>query len=206
MTNKPLVVGLTGGIGSGKTKVSDALAKLGAQVLDADVLAHELCSPNGAAIPAIRQEFGPQAIAADGSMDRNHIRKLVFDKPELRLALEKILHPLIRQRIVDEIQISTSPYCVLVIPLLAEKGGWGHLTDVVVVVDCETRTQIERVKARNGWPDSQIEQVLAAQATREQRLKIADFVVKNNGTSEELLLQAQALHEKLLLIAAEAKE
>lgn len=203
---KPLIVGLTGGIGSGKTTVSDTLAQLGARVLDADVLAHELCSPGGQAIPAIRQEFGPAAVTADGSMDRNHIRKLVFDKPDLRKVLEGILHPLIRQRIVDEIKLTTSPYCVIVIPLLAEKGGWGHLTDVVVVVDCERQLQIERVKARNGWPDSQIEQVLAAQATREQRLAIADFVIENLGTSEELRAQTLQLHEKLLFKAAEAKE
>lgn len=206
MSKKPLVVGLTGGIGSGKTKVSDALAQLGAKVLDADVLAHELCSPSGAAMPVILQQFGPDAVAADGSMDRNYIRNLVFEKPEMRRTLEGILHPLIRQRIVDEIEKTTSPYCVIVIPLLAEKGGWGHLTDAVVVVDCERQLQIDRVKARNGWPDSQIEQVLAAQATREQRLKIADFVVENHGTSDELLLQAHQLHEKLLFKAAEAKE
>lgn len=206
MTKKPLVIGLTGGIGSGKTTVSDTLGRLGAKVLDADVLAHELCSPNGAAIPAIKHEFGPEAIAADGSMDRNHIRKLVFEKPELRKALEGILHPLIRHQIVEEIKSTTSPYCVIVIPLLAEKGGWGHLTDLVVVVDCDQQQQIARVKARNGWPDSQIEQVLAAQATREQRLKIADFVLENHGTSEDLLLQTEQLHEKLLFRAAQAKE
>ena len=203
---KPLVVGLTGGIGSGKTKVSDTLAGLGAKVLDADVLAHELCSPGGEAIPAIRQEFGPDAITAQGSMDRNHIRKLVFEKPDLRKVLEGILHPLIRKRIVDEIQTTTSAYCVIVIPLLAEKGGWDHLTDVVVVVDCERQLQIERVKTRNGWPDAQIEQVLAAQATREQRLAIADHVIENMGTSEELRAQTLQLHEKLLFKAAEAKE
>lgn len=203
---KPLVVGLTGGIGSGKTKVSDTLAELGAKVLDADVLAHELCSPGGEAIPAIRKEFGADAVSEDGSMDRNHIRKLVFDNPALRKVLEGILHPLIRRRIVDEIQTTTSPYCVIVIPLLAEKGGWDHLTDVVVVVDCERQLQIERVKARNGWPDSQIEQVLAVQATREQRLAIADHVIENMGTSEDLRTQTLQLHEKLLLQAAEAKE
>lgn len=204
--NKPLVVGLTGGIGSGKTMVSDTLAKLGAKVLDADLLAHELCSQGGEAIPAIRQAFGSNAVSTDGSMDRNYIRKLVFENPEQRKVLEEILHPLIRQRILAEIALATSPYCVIVIPLLAEKGGWGHLTDVVVVVDCERQRQFERVKARNGWPDSQIEQVLAAQATREQRLAIANFVIENHGTTEALWLQTQQLHEKLLFKAAEAKQ
>ncbi|HEY1057892.1 MAG TPA: dephospho-CoA kinase [Limnobacter sp.] len=197
-----LAIGLTGGIGSGKTTVSNRLAQLGAKVVDADEVAHRITAAGGAAMSAIEEAFGPAALRPDGAMDRDYIRKLAFDQPAVRSHLEQILHPIIRHTIQEELQDVTAPYCVLVIPLLFEKGGWHEFMDAVVVVDCPVDVQFARVKKRNGWPDSQIHAVIEAQASRATRLAGADFVIENHGDEADLIAQVDELHKKLIKIQA----
>ncbi|MCQ8897058.1 dephospho-CoA kinase [Limnobacter humi] len=197
-----LTIGLTGGIGSGKTTVSNRLAHLGAHVVDADEVAHKITGAGGIAMPAIEAAFGQAAVRPDGAMNRDYIRTLAFDEPATRQVLEQILHPLIRQTIEQALHRVTAPYCVLVIPLLFEKGGWREVMDAVVVVDCPVELQIARVKKRNGWPEAQIHAVIEAQATRATRLAGADFVVENHGDEADLLAQVDELHKKLIKIQA----
>lgn len=194
----PTIVGLTGGIGSGKTAVSDRLKSLGACVIDTDVLAQQLTAPHGDAISQIESSFGPDSIDKDGSMNRAYMRELIFDNSEARAMLESILHPLIRQRAFEQIKQANAPYCVLVVPLLTEKGGWREILEFIVVVDCDKETQIERVMQRNAWPLSQIKAVIASQASREERLAIATHVIENVGNLEDLLEKVDALHKVLM--------
>ncbi len=196
-----LVIGLTGGIGSGKTAVSNALGKLGATVIDTDVIAHNLTTQHGRAMPDIVKTFGPHAAHADGSMNRDYIRDLVFKHPEQRKQLEHILHPAIRDCVQHTLNQGAPLYFVVVVPLLFEKGGWGELMDAVVVVDCAPETQIKRVISRNGWPESQIQAVMNNQSTRETRLAGADFVVHNDGDFRQLEQATKELHQKIIKMA-----
>lgn len=193
-----LVIGLTGGIGSGKTAVSNALGQLGATVIDTDVIAHNLTAAQGRAMPGIIDAFGSQAANPDGSMNRDYIRDLVFNSPEQRQRLEQILHPAIRDAVQDTLNQGTAMYFLVVVPLLFEKGGWGELMDAIVVVDCPTETQIQRVMSRNGWPESQILAVMNNQATRETRLAGADFVILNDGDLPQLQQASRELHQKII--------
>ncbi len=199
---RPFVVGLTGGIGSGKSTVADALAALGATLVDTDAIAHELTGPQGAAMPAIRAAFGDGVIAADGRLDRAAMRALAFSDPEARARLEAILHPMIRQLSDARISAASGPYALSVVPLLVESGNWKGRVDRVLVVDCPESVQIERVMRRNGLPRAQVEAILAAQATRAQRLAAADDVVDNAGPPEALASQVDALHRRYLELAA----
>ena len=197
------LIGLTGGIGSGKTAVSDLLAKFGAGIVDTDLIAHQITAPNGAAIPLIRKQFGAEFISADGALDRGKMRSLVFEKPESRKTLEEITHPLIRQETIKQaIQLSkdTAPYLVFVVPLLIESGTWLGLIDRLVVVDCPEEVQIERVVQRSNLPRQEVEKILAAQATRQERLAHADFVIENQASLGDLEHEVQSLHQKILQI------
>jgi len=197
------LIGLTGGIGSGKTAVSDLLAKFGAGIIDTDLIAHQITAPNGAAIPAIQKEFGAGFISADGALDRGKMRSLVFEKPEARKTLEKITHPLIRQETIKQaMQLSTdaAPYLVFVVPLLIESGTWLGLIDRLVVVDCPEEVQIERVMQRSNLPRQEVEKILIAQATRQERLAHADFVIENQTSLGDLEREVQSLHQKILQI------
>jgi len=197
------LIGLTGGIGSGKTAVSDLLAKFGAGIIDTDLIAHQITAPNGAAIPAIQKEFGVGFISADGALDRGKMRSLVFEKPEARKTLEKITHPLIRQETIKQaMQLSTdaAPYLVFVVPLLIESGTWLGLIDRLVVVDCPEEVQIERVMQRSNLPRQEVEKILIAQATRQERLAHADFVIENQTSLGDLEREVQSLHQKILQI------
>lgn len=195
---EPLIVGLTGGIGSGKTVVSNRLAELGATVIDTDAIAHSLTAPGGLAIAPIASQFGQDSIAANGSLNRDWMRALVFSDPTQRAVLEGILHPLIRQEVGRELAKGAPNYFVLVVPLLAEKGGWREIMHDIVVVDCPTNQQVERVVARNGWPEAQVFAVLASQATREQRLAIASEVLENSGLIAQFIEKIDLLHDKFL--------
>jgi dephospho-CoA kinase len=196
-----LIIGLTGGIGSGKTLVSDELGRLGAGIVDTDKLAHGLTTPDGAAITAIREHFGPNAIAPDGSMDRHWMREKVFADPASKKLLESILHPLIRQQSQQLLANSQAPYLVLVVPLLVEAGGWQQRAHRVLVVDCPEQLQIVRVQRRSQLPEPQIRAIMAQQATRHQRLAAAHDVLFNDGTAVGLLAATQILHEQYLLAA-----
>ena len=195
------LIGLTGGIGSGKTAVSDLLAKLGAGIVDTDLIAHQITAPHGAAIALIEKQFGPEFISADGALNRDKMRSLVFSKPEARKSLEAITHPLIRQETNKQaLRISKegAPYLVFVVPLLLESGSWNSLIDLLVVVDCPKETQIQRVMQRSNLPREELERILAAQASREERLKHADVVIENQGSLQDLEVEVQNLHQKIL--------
>lgn len=193
-----LIVGLTGGIGSGKTAVSNVLGQLGADVIDTDVIAHQLTAAGGAAMPAITAAFGPQARQADGSMDRAFIRQRVFGDAEALQTLESILHPMIRATCQERLRSSHGSYALLVIPLLIEKQGWGDLLNATVVVDCPPDEQIRRVQQRSGLAPDEIRRIMARQASREQRLAAATHVIRNDADLAHLQAQAQALHDTLL--------
>jgi dephospho-CoA kinase len=197
------LIGLTGGIGSGKTAVSDLLAKLGAGIIDTDLIAHQITAPHGAAISQIEKQFGPDFIAANGALNRDKMRSLVFAKPGARKSLEAITHPLIRQETIRQaLQLSKegAPYLVFVVPLLIESGSWMELIDRLVLVDCPEETQIQRVMQRSNLPREEIERILTAQASREERLKYADVVIENKESLKNLEVEVQNLHQKILLL------
>jgi dephospho-CoA kinase len=198
---KPYTVGLTGGIGSGKSAAADLFAKLGVHVVDTDEIAHELTRPGGAAIAPIRSAFGAGVIAANGSLDRAGMRRLAFGDAGARKRLEAILHPLIRAESSRRLEGAASAYALLVIPLLVEGGVDRSRTARVLVVDCPEAIQIERVMRRNGLPEAEVRAILASQATREQRLAAADDVIDNGGAREALERQVSRLHEKYLTLA-----
>ena len=196
-----LLTGLTGGIGSGKTAVSDLLGKLGAGIVDTDLIAHQITAPQGAAIPLIRAQFGTEFIDAHGALDRNKMRTLVFGNPQARQSLEAITHPLIREETIKQalrLNQEGSPYLVFVVPLLIESGSWQGLIDYLVVVDCPVETQIERVMHRSNLPRTDVENILKAQASRKERLAVADAVIENQGSLADLDSQVQTLHQKIL--------
>ena len=194
-----LRVGLTGGIGSGKSALAALLAERGAAVLDADALAHELTAPGGAAIEAIRAAFGPAVIDARGALDRAAMRALVFAQPAQRARLEAILHPRIGQALRERAPSTPGAYLVLVVPLLVESlARWRAEVDRIVVVDCPEALQVQRVVARSALPEAQVRAIIAAQATRAARLAAADDVVDNQGDLTALQRQADALHQRYL--------
>ncbi|HEX4855661.1 MAG TPA: dephospho-CoA kinase [Limnobacter sp.] len=193
-----MIVGLTGGIGSGKTAVSDRLKALGATIVDTDQIAHSLTQAGGLAMDEIRQAFGEAAVNSDGSMNRDHVRSLVFADPQQRTVLEKILHPLIRKLVQAQLDSGAALYFVLVVPLLFEKGGWKDWMDEIVVVDCPVEQQVQRVMQRNGWPESQVQAVISSQADRSTRLAGATLVIENTGDLPELLSKIDLLHQKLI--------
>jgi|SRR5690625_190402 len=193
-----LKIGLTGGIGSGKSKVADWLAEWGATVVDTDALAHQLTAPGGAALPQIVQEFGPQILDSQGALDRAQMRARVFAEPKARQRLEGILHPLIRAQTLAQVEAAQGCYAVAVIPLLVESGHWVEYFDQICVVDCDEPTQIKRVQARSGLAVEQIKQIMNAQATRAQRLQAADVVITNDGQTniDQLKQQVQQAHQQ----------
>jgi dephospho-CoA kinase len=188
------LIGLTGGIGSGKSTVADAFAALGAGVVDTDQIAHLLTAPNGAAMPAILAEFGPKVVDTTGAMDRSAMRRLVFSDPLARRRLEAILHPMIGTETTHALEAVDGPYRIVVVPLLVEGHHWRSRVDRVLVVDCPRALQIERVIQRSGLALEQIEAILDAQATREERLAQADDVIDNAGAPGALTDQINALH------------
>jgi len=187
-----LRIGLTGGIGSGKSTVLQMLADLGAATIDADAVSRAVTAPGGAAIPALRERFGPAAIAADGSLDRPRMRELAFSDPAARADLEAIIHPLVGAALREQEQAARAQgkRCVVFdIPLLVESARWRDEFDHVLVVDCSPGTQVARVMARSGLDEAQVRAILAAQASREQRLAAADSVICNDGLTLDELKQ-----------------
>ena len=187
-------IGLTGGIGSGKSSVARCLSQRGARVIDADALSRQLTAPGGKALPHIAKRFGSALMLADGSMNRDAVRALVLQNPEKRLQLETILHPMIGGEIARLTEEAVQARCrclIFDIPLLVESPHWRFRLDNVVVVDCHTTTQIDRVLSREsdrkGWTVHAVEQVIAAQASRAQRLAAADICIYNDGISMEAL-------------------
>lgn len=182
-----LRLGLTGGIGSGKSTVARMLLDRGAALIDADAIARACTLAGGSAIPAVVQAFGPDFISPDGALDRQRMREHVFTHPEARQRLEHIVHPLVGQEIVRQARAVDSACIVFDVPLLVESPRWRPQLDCVLVVDCPPETQIQRVQARNGWDRSTIEAVLNSQSPRAQRLTAADCVIFNGGNEIEPL-------------------
>jgi len=207
----PYTVGLTGGIGSGKSAVGAEFEKLGVTVVDSDAIAHALTAPGGAAIEPIRTAFGAPFIGADGAMDRVRMRERVFQAPEERTRLEAILHPLIRAESEAQaraaVAAATAPaYVILMIPLLVEAARrdpqWRARFDRIAVVDCSEATQVRRVMARNGFTEEAVRRIMAAQASRAERLAAADDVIDNEGAPAALVPQVARLHRAYLQLAA----
>lgn len=198
------VVGLTGGIGSGKSTVADRFAAHGIPVIDTDVIAHDLTTPGGAALEAIRAAFGEAVMQADGTLDRAALRRRVFSDSASRRSLEAILHPLIRQRVEQTLATLTvtAPYALIVVPLLVETGGYRDMLNRVLVVDCPEALQIARVMARNGLTRDEVTAILAAQASRAERLAAADDVVLNTASPDALRSEVARLHQTYLALAA----
>lgn len=188
----PLRLGLTGGIGSGKSTVAQMLAARGAAVIDSDAIARSVTAANGSAMPAIAQEFGKEFVAPDGSLDRDRMRALVFSDPSAKLRLEAIVHPLVGSATQAQAQIALQAGHTLLVfdvPLLVESPRWRKQVDKVLVVDCSENTQIKRVMERSGLTREAVENIVRAQATRAQRLAAADLTVFNEGLNLEQLQQ-----------------
>ena len=187
-------VGLTGGIGCGKTTVADMFGALGASIVDTDQIAHALTAPHGAAMPALLAEFGADFAAPDGALDRAKMRQLVFSDPGARARLEAILHPRIREATAAAAAIASGAYVIFVVPLLIESGTWADRVTRVLAIDCPEDMQVARVMARNGLTEEQVRAIMAAQVTRAQRLAAADDVVVNDDGLDALLPQVERLH------------
>jgi dephospho-CoA kinase len=193
-----LVVGLTGGIGSGKSAAANEFARLGATVVDTDAIAHELTAAGGAAIPELRKAFGDGAIDASGAMDRVKMRERVFSDPAAKKSLEALLHPMIREESRRRIEVAPGPYIIHAVPLLVESAEYRKRVDRVLVVDCPEDLQIERVRARSALPEEQVRAIIATQASRADRLASADDVIDNSGSLDALCRQVAALHQRYL--------
>lgn len=195
-------VGLTGGIGSGKTTVADMLAARGAAVVDTDRIAHALTAPGGLAIPEIRAQFGDAFLTPEGAMDRAKMRAYVFAEPAAKTRLEAILHPLIRIETERAAEAANGAYVVFAVPLLVESGSWKQRVTRVLVVDCAEETQVRRVMSRSGLPETQIRAIMAAQASRSDRLAAADDVIDNDGDVMTLVPQVDKFHALYTSLAA----
>ena len=195
------IVGITGGIGSGKSAVTILLEKQGITVVDADVAARVIVEQGKPALQAIAQHFGEEILLPDGALDRAELRKLIFSDDSARLWLEQLTHPLIGEEIFAQLQASNSPYTVLSSPLLLETQQ-KKLADYIVVVDVPEDTQIERTVARDNNDEAQVKRIIAAQMSRRDRLALADFVIDNSKSLANLEQEVSQLHEKLLLMSA----
>lgn len=194
----PFVVGLTGGIGSGKSTVADLFAARGVTVIDTDQIAHSLTAPGGAAMPAIAAAFGPAFVDASGAMDRARMRQLVFSDAPAKARLEAILHPRIRAATEAATAAATGCYVMLAIPLLIESGAWRARVARVLAVDCPVSLQIARVMTRSGLPEEQVRAIIASQVSRAARLAAADDVIVNDADLAALEAQIARLHDLYL--------
>jgi dephospho-CoA kinase len=194
----PYCVGLTGGIGSGKSTVAAHFVRLGADLIDTDAIARELTAPGGAALPALCANFGTDILSADGALDRAAMRQRVFTDTDARRRLEAILHPRIRETALARAQASQAAYVLFDVPLLTESVDWQSRCDRILVVDCPPERQIRRVMARSGLTQTEVERILASQASRTERLAIADDVIDNSGDLARLEAQIPPLHRHYL--------
>lgn len=195
-------VGVTGGIGSGKSSAAALFAELGAGIVDTDDIAHELTGAGGRAMPAITAAFGAGVVAADGSLDRAAMRELVFADPSRRKTLEGILHPLIRNEARDRVTRSPAPYVLLLVPLLLETGGYPDLVRRVLVIDCDESLQVSRTMQRSGLTAEEVRAIMAAQLPRQERLARANDVLRNDSDIAQLRGQVADLHQRYLKLAA----
>lgn len=187
------IVGMTGGIGSGKTSVANAFAARGASIIDTDAIAHQLTAPGGKAIPAIEETFGKLALTPQGSLDRAQMRERIFSDSGQKIKLESILHPMIRDEVARQATLASGVYVMIVVPLLVENTYWKFAR--VLVIDCDENQQLVRVMKRDGLAENLIRSILAQQATRAQRLAIASDVLYNQTAFETLIPEIDRLHK-----------
>ena len=197
----PLVVGLTGGIGSGKSAVAAAFSALGANVTDTDVISHRLTARGERGYDAIVSAFGADVLDASGALDRGTLRRLVFGDDAARRRLESVLHPLIRAAALDDVARWDSPYGILVVPLLLERGGLTGVIDRILVVDCTEGQQVERVRERSSLAEQEVRAIMATQLSRAERLAAADDVIDNSGPPERIAPAVAALDRQYREIA-----
>ncbi|MFB3089110.1 MAG: dephospho-CoA kinase [Acidiferrobacterales bacterium] len=200
-----LRIGLTGGIGSGKSSAAAMFARRGVPVIDADEIAKQLVAPGQPAYERIIQRFGKEFVDADGFIDRGRLRRHVFDDPASRRELEAILHPRVRQQIQRQLRALRAPYCVIVIPLIFE-ANQQDLVDRILVIDATEDTQVQRVAARSSLADDEIRKIIAAQIGRNVRLRQAHDVITNEGELEQLEERVDAFHTRYLDLAREQRE
>ena len=195
----PFILGLTGGIASGKTAAADRLESLGATLVDTDLISREVVEPGQPALTQIEQHFGPDVIQGDGGLNRGALREKVFQDSKERQWLEELLHPLIRQTAIDRALSASTPIVVVVVPLLFESGHYQEI-DATLVIDVPVELQRQRTLNRDGVSDTQVDSILAAQMDRQSRLNRADYVISNAGTLDELYSQVDALYHQLITL------
>ncbi len=200
-----MIVGLTGGIGCGKSAVAHLFSKHGIDVIDTDAISRNLTAVKGEAMPAIHQAFGSEAVAADQSLNRDAMRRIVFSDPAAKKKLEAILHPLIRSEVTRQLARATSPYVVLDVPLLFETDGYPDLIDTTLAVDCPEAEQVRRVTARSGLTEAQARAIMASQVPRAVRCARADTLIDNSGSLADLEKKIVHLHAQYLSRASERK-
>ncbi len=194
------VLGVTGGIGSGKTTVTDRFAELGIEVVDADVVARHIMDRGSPALNAVQERYGDPALHADGSLNRAWLREKIFQEPAEKDWLNALTHPLIREQLIEQLQQANSPYVILSAPLLVE-NNLTRFCDRVLVVDVSPATQRQRTAKRDNVSAAQVEQIIKAQAPREKRLAAADDIINNDGAISELTPQIEKLHQHYLRLA-----
>jgi dephospho-CoA kinase len=199
---RTLSIGLTGGIGSGKSRVADLFAARGASIIDTDLISHGLTAPGGAAMPAIRNAFGDALLTEHGALDRPAMREKVFSDPQARQLLESILHPLIKKETLAAATAATGPYRIYVVPLLVESGNWRQQLDRILVVDCDEALQEARVMQRNQLSRKQVQAIMHSQASRAERLAAADDVITNDQEITALEAVVDELHKSYLALAS----
>ena len=198
----PYTVGLTGGIGSGKSTVEQLFQTFGVDIIDTDAIAHLLTGPNGLGIPSIQSQFGPDFLNPDGSLNRAVMRQLVFGDPDAKHKLEQILHPLIRAEVAGQLGRVATPYAILAVPLLIETGAYTDRVDRVLVVDCTEEQQVRRTSARSKLSEQEVRNIMAAQVDRKQRIRHADDIVLNNAELAQLLSAVAVLDRRFRALAA----
>ncbi|GAC13167.1 dephospho-CoA kinase [Aliiglaciecola lipolytica] len=194
------VIGLTGGIGSGKTAVSNMFAELGIDIIDADIVARQVVEPDSPALHLIEQKFGSESLLADGNLNRQHLRQIVFTDPAKKTWLDNLLHPLIRERMIHQLQQATSAYCILAVPLLIENNMMA-MVNRVLVVDVSEDIQLQRAANRDQQSIKQIQSIMANQSNRENRINHADDIINNDGSFESLKTQVEKLHQRYLTLS-----
>jgi len=196
------IVGLTGGIGSGKSKASEFFASHNIDIIDTDQVSHAVTQPQGVAIQPIKEAFGDVYITAEGALDRAKMRERVFSDDESRKKLEAILHPLIQQEVSHQIKLTQSPYAIIVVPLLVETGSYRDKIQRILVIDCDEAQQISRTMIRSKLDEQTVRDIMAIQAFRQERLTHADDVISNNQDLTYLQKQVDDLHKKYLVLAS----
>lgn len=197
-----LVIGLTGGIGCGKSTVTAVFARFGATVIDTDQIAHQLTAPGQSTLNAIREQFGAEYFSSDGSLDRTRMRHLVFSDPVAKKKLEALLHPLIREEVRRRLAIVPTSYAIVAVPLLLETGAYHEMVQRILVVDCGLEQQMARVMERSGMTEEDVRAIMAHQIDRGERLRRADDILDNHGSLSELQTQVERLHQQYLSLAA----